>query len=81
VDAAKAESVWTTPPFDHCMFDAAPGAAPALCESFRKGLFSMSWENPRHRRVLELEGLKAWMPPREEGYASLHEALDAEERG
>jgi hypothetical protein len=40
----------------------------------------MKWENPRHRRVLELEGLKVWMPPREEGYASLHEALDLEEK-
>jgi hypothetical protein len=29
---------------------------------------------------MELEGLKAWMPPREDGYASLHEALDALER-
>ena len=81
VDPAKLESVWTTPPFDHCMFDAAPGSSAELRESFRRGLFSMSWENPKHRRVLELEGLKAWMPPREEGYASLHEALDAEERG
>jgi ABC-type phosphate/phosphonate transport system substrate-binding protein len=49
-------------------------------DRFRKGLFSMKWENPRHRRVLELEGLKMWMPPREEGYASLHEALDLDEK-
>lgn len=81
VDAAKLESVWSTPPFDHCMFDAAPGSDASMREAFVRGLFSMSWEDPKHRRVLELEGLKAWMPPREEGYASLHEALDAEERG
>ena len=79
VDPARVTSLWSTPPFDHCMFDAAPGAPPDLCESFKRGLFSMSWENPKHRRVLELEGLKQWMPPREEGYASLHAALDAEE--
>jgi ABC-type phosphate/phosphonate transport system substrate-binding protein len=79
VDAAKVEVLWTTPPFDHCMFDAAPGADKDKLERFRKGLFSMKWENPKHRRVLELEGLKQWMPPREEGYASLHEALDRDE--
>jgi len=79
VDASKVESLWTTPPFDHCMFDAPPGADRGTCERFTKGLMSMSWENPKHRRVLELEGLKQWMPPREEGYASLHEALDREE--
>jgi hypothetical protein len=37
----------------------------------------MKWENPAHRRLLELEGLRQWMPPREEGYASLASALDA----
>jgi ABC-type phosphate/phosphonate transport system substrate-binding protein len=80
VDAAKVEVLWTTPPFDHCMFDAAPGASKEKLDRFQKGLFSMTWENPKHRRVLELEGLKKWMPPREEGYASLHEALDQDEK-
>jgi phosphonate transport system substrate-binding protein len=80
VDAAKVEVLWTTPPFDHCMFDAAPGADAGKLERFRRGLFSMSWENPKHRRVLELEGLKKWMEPREEGYAGLHEALDRDEK-
>jgi ABC-type phosphate/phosphonate transport system substrate-binding protein len=72
----KITAVWATPSFDHCMFDAAPGADQALCERFTQVLMSMSWDNPKHRRVLALEGLKQWMPPREEGYASLHEALD-----
>lgn len=81
VDASKVEVIWTTPPFDHCMFDAIPTTPKEKLDLFRKGLFSMQWENPKHRRVLELEGLKKWMPPREEGYASLHEALDLEEKG
>jgi len=80
VDASKVEALWTTPPFDHCMFDAMPSAPKEKLERFQKGLFSMEWENPKHRRVLELEGLKKWMPPREEGYASLHEALDLDEK-
>jgi phosphonate transport system substrate-binding protein len=80
VDASKVEVLWTTPPFDHCMFDAMPSPPKEKRDRFQKGLFSMKWENPRHRRVLELEGLKMWMAPREEGYASLHEALDLEEK-
>lgn len=80
VDASKVEVIWTTPPFDHCMFDAIPATPKEKLDRFQKGLFSMQWENPKHRRVLELEGLKKWMPPREEGYASLHEALDLEEK-
>lgn len=75
VDTNLIQSIWTTPPFDHCMFDALPDLAPAKIERFKKALFAMRWENAEHRRLLELEGLKEWMPPRESGYASLREAL------
>lgn len=75
IDSNQLEALWTTPPFDHCMFDAAPGLAADKVEQFRRALFAMRWENPKHRRILELEGLKEWMEPREEGYASLREVL------
>lgn len=77
VDPGKVAAVWTTPPFDHCMFDALPGLAPAKRVGFDRAIFGMRWEVPAHRRLLELEGLKRWMPPREEGYRSLNAALDA----
>jgi ABC-type phosphate/phosphonate transport system substrate-binding protein len=75
VDAARLEVLWTSPPFDHCMFDALPELPAAKAEAFRRALFAMRWEHPEHRRLLEMEGLKQWMPPREEGYESLREAL------
>ena len=75
VDAARVEVLWTTPGFDHCMFDAHPQLSPEKIEAFKRALFAMSWENPKHRRLLELEGLREWLPPREEGYQSLEEAL------
>ncbi len=77
VDPSKVRVLWTTPPFDHCMFDARPGLAPDRCQAFARALSAMRWEVPEHRRLLELEGLRAWLPPREEGYASLEAALDA----
>ncbi|HYV86791.1 MAG TPA: PhnD/SsuA/transferrin family substrate-binding protein, partial [Patescibacteria group bacterium] len=75
VDAGRVEVLWTTPGFDHCMFDGRPGLPAAKSEAFRRALFAMRWENARHRRLLELEGLREWMPPREEGYRSLTDAL------
>jgi ABC-type phosphate/phosphonate transport system substrate-binding protein len=77
VDPNQIEAIHTTPPFDHCMFDGRPGLPDAEAEAFRRALFAMRWENPNHRRLLELEGLRRWMPPREEGYSSLREALAA----
>ena len=57
------------------MFDGRPDLGSTKIESFKRALFAMKWENPEHRRLLELEGLHEWMPPREEGYESLSEAL------
>ncbi|MFS8087278.1 MAG: phosphate/phosphite/phosphonate ABC transporter substrate-binding protein [Acidobacteriota bacterium] len=80
VDSNKVEVLWTTPGFDHCMFDAHPTLAPQKIESFKRALFAMKWENPRHRRLLELEGLREWLPPREDGYQSLQDALKQQGR-
>lgn len=75
IDTGLMESFWTTPPFDHCMFDARPDLEPSVIDRFQQALFGMSWQNPEHRRLLELEGLKEWKPAREEGYESLRAAL------
>ena len=76
VDAKVVEVLWTTPGFDHCMFDALPTLDEARARAFQDALFAMSWEEPSHRRLLELEGLRQWLPPRETGYESLRVALD-----
>ncbi len=75
VDSNRIRSLWTTPPFDHCMFDALPNLDPGKIQRFKKALFGMKWDVPEHRRLLELEGLKVWMPPRQDGYDSLRAAL------
>jgi len=79
IDASSIGVLYTTPGFDHCMFDALPSLTDAKREGFQRALFSMKWENPSHRRLLELEGLREWKPPREEGYESLRQALAAAE--
>jgi ABC-type phosphate/phosphonate transport system substrate-binding protein len=76
VDPSAIEVLWTTPAFDHCMFDALPSFEPDARAAFQKAIFAMSWEVPAHRKILELEGLKQWLPPREEGYTALRAALD-----
>lgn len=76
VDASLIEVLWTTPGFDHCMFDAMPSLGGSQVRAFQEALFAMSWEEPSQRRLLELEGLRQWLPPRETGYESLRTALD-----
>jgi ABC-type phosphate/phosphonate transport system substrate-binding protein len=76
VDPKVIEVLWTTPGFDHCMFDALPTFPDDRAQAFRKALFAMKWDDAKSRRLLELEGLKQWMEPRDDGYPSLRAALD-----
>jgi phosphonate transport system substrate-binding protein len=66
--------IWTSPPFNHCMFTARSDLDPALESAFAKALFAMSFDNPIHRPVLEAEGLRQWIAPQLDAYASLLDA-------
>jgi ABC-type phosphate/phosphonate transport system substrate-binding protein len=66
--------IWTSQPFNHCMFTARSDLDPALEQQFAKALFAMSFDNPTHRAVLEAEGLRQWLAPQLEAYAKLREA-------
>ncbi len=78
IDASRLQVLWTTPPFDHCCFDALPSLPREVAEDFQRALFAMKWDNPRHRLVLEMEGLREWLTARDTGYVTLREALDQE---
>lgn len=38
-------------------------------------LLAMSWDDSEHRKILELEGLRRWVPPHLDGYKPLFEAV------
>ncbi len=71
-----------TAPFDHCNFtvldDAAGKPSPKADLLARVGelLLAMSYDDPRVRPLMDLEGLKQWKPGRTEGYAALSRACD-----
>ena len=68
----------TTAPYDHCNFTVLDGepAQRALVERFVELLLGMSYDDPEVRPLLDLEGLKVWLPGRVSGYAQLERAVD-----
>jgi ABC-type phosphate/phosphonate transport system substrate-binding protein len=66
--------IWTSPPYNHCMFTARPDLALELERQFAAALFDMSYDNPSHRVVLEAEGLRRWVAPQLDGYQALRDA-------
>jgi phosphonate transport system substrate-binding protein len=72
--AGATRVILQTPPFDHCNFtvlDYTP-----LIERFGDLLVDMSYSDPEVRRLLDLEGLKQWLPGRTTGYDLLSGAVD-----
>jgi phosphonate transport system substrate-binding protein len=72
-DGALTE-IWTSPPYNHCMFTARPDLEVELERQFAAALFGMSYDNPSHRAVLEAEGLRRWIAPQLDGYQALRDA-------
>src|SRR5580693_7632838 len=49
VPAGALYEIWTSPPYNHCMFTARPGLDPSLVAQFAQALSAMSYDNPSHR--------------------------------
>src|SRR6266545_2725765 len=69
------EAFWRSPDYCHCNFTALDTLPEARTEPWVAHLLAMSWDNPEHRRILELEGLRRWVRPDLAGYAALFEAV------
>jgi ABC-type phosphate/phosphonate transport system substrate-binding protein len=67
--------VLQTAPYDHCNFTILDGGPPAIAK-FREILLAMSYDDPALRPLLDMEGLRQWLPGRTTGYALLERAVD-----
>lgn len=75
IRTGSTRTIAQTAPYDHCNFTVLDGAPLDEVALFRELLLSMSYADPKVRRLLDLEGLKCWLPGRTEGYALLSDAL------
>ena len=75
LDPRRVRVLDTTPPFDHCNFTATDRLAPEPAEQWAHVLMSMNYDNPKHREMMDLEGLHRWLPGRVSGYSALEAAV------
>ena len=69
--------LWTSPAYSHCNFTALPELDPAKAKLFVDTLLRMDYNNPCHKTVLDMEGLKEWVHGQRKGYDSVFAAVDA----
>lgn len=80
VDPHRVETLWTTPSYDHHVLEALPSFPEAKALALQRVLLDLRWNNPKHRRLLEIEGARQWIAAREDGHMHLEAALD-DQRG
>jgi ABC-type phosphate/phosphonate transport system substrate-binding protein len=76
VDPARLRILTPTAPFDHCNFTVTPAFTAERVEPWVRALLSMDYAVPEHREMMDLEGLKAWLPGRTSGYQDLTAAAE-----
>ena len=64
--------------FDHCVFTVREDLDAAAERRWLNALFAMQYEVPEHREMMDLEGLKAWLPGRTTGFGALAAEVKAE---
>ncbi|MBI1353415.1 MAG: PhnD/SsuA/transferrin family substrate-binding protein [Acidobacteria bacterium] len=62
--------------YDHCNFTVLDDAPAEQVARFRELLLEMSYADPKIRPLLDMEGLKQWLPGRTEGYLPLAAAVE-----
>jgi phosphonate transport system substrate-binding protein len=78
IDADQFTIVARTDPFDHCVFTVRQDLDRAAEQRWLGALFAMRYDNPAHQEMMDLEGLKAWLPGRTSGFGPLTAAVDSE---
>jgi len=75
IDTTRYRVLATTDRFDHCVFTVRNDLADALEKPWLDTLYKMSYDNPAHREMMDMEGLKAWLPGRTSGFTALSDAV------
>ena len=70
LDPGTTRVLAATAPYDHCNFTCHADLPAERTSRFVEALLGMSFEDPAMRPLMELEGLKRWLPARTSGYAS-----------
>lgn len=76
IDTQRFSIVATTDLFDHCVFTVRDDFPVEVEQRWLMTLFSMDYNNPKHREMMDLEGLTQWLPGRTSGFGPLSEAVE-----
>ena len=77
VDPGKIKVFWTTPPYVDYVWTVRGGVDAGLRERIASAFLKLSYDNPEHRRLLDLHRTKGYIPARDEDWKGIEEAAVA----
>jgi ABC-type phosphate/phosphonate transport system substrate-binding protein len=79
IDTRQIRPVWTSPGYCHCNFTALDAFPQELAQRWTDSLLRMNYEDPRWRKLMDMEGLRRWVRADSailEGYRVLFDAVE-----
>ncbi len=80
VDPNQIRPIWTSAGYCHCNFTVLADFPENLGRRWTESLLGMHYDNPRWRNLMDLEGLKRWIPADKDTLAGYQVLFDAVER-
>jgi len=77
VDTNKVKVFWTTPPYVDYVWTARGELDPALRERITAAFLKLRYDDPAHRKLLDLHRTKGYIPARDEDWEGIEEAAKA----
>ena len=74
IDENVVKILYKTPNFDHCIFSSRVGIEKEVFEKFIEVLHKMDYNNPKHKEMMDMEGLKKWVKGRISGFEQITKA-------
>jgi phosphonate transport system substrate-binding protein len=74
VDTDKVIVFWTTPPYVDYVWTIRAGLDKTLVDKISKAFLKLDYQNPEHKKLLDLHRTKGYMPAKDEQWKSLEDA-------
>ncbi len=77
VDTNKVKVFWTTPPYVDYVWTARSELDPSLRDRIAAAFLKLKYDNPAHKKLLDLHRTKGYVPAKDEDWKGIEEAAKA----
>ena len=74
VDTSKVVVFWTTPPYVDYVWAVRGGLDPGLVQKISKAFLKLDYQNPEHKKLLDLHRTKGYIPAKDSDWKGIEEA-------